>query len=233
MAMTSDWSTRPIAGRRTSATGYVLSDLRGAIEAGVFRVGDRLPSEAALAERYSVSRAVVREVLRACESTGLTMTRTGKGTYVVAARPTELQFEAYSAGHLLEARPGIEIPAATLAALRRTDAQVEELQGLLERMEAETDAAVWTTLDAAFHLAIARASGNPVFDVVMASIATALSRQSELINAKTQRRSASQAEHRAIVAAIARGSAVEAEDAMRAHLDEVRDAIAVTLTRTD
>ena len=165
MHSTSEWAAGPVTGRRTSAVGYVLGDLRSAMESGVFRVGDRLPSEAALAARYSVSRAVIREVLRALESTGLTITRTGKGTYVVADQPSDLVFEDFSASHLLEARPGIEIPAATLAALRRTDAQVEELQELLERMEAETDDAVWTRLDASLHLAIAQASGNPVFGV--------------------------------------------------------------------
>lgn len=230
MDATNDWASAPVTGRRTTAVSYVLADLRSAIASEVFRVGDRLPSEAALAARYSVSRPVIREVLRVLESTGLTLTRTGRGTFVVAAQPDELIFDEFSAGHLLEARPGVEIPAATLAALRRTDAQIEELQDLMERMESESDISVWTRLDSALHLAIARASGNPVFATVMASIASALSRQSELLNAQASRRAASEAEHRAIVSAIARGSALEAEDAMRCHLDEVRDAIAVALT---
>ena len=46
-----------------SAVDYVLGDLRQAIDSGVIRVGERLPSEAALAARYSVSRTVIREVL--------------------------------------------------------------------------------------------------------------------------------------------------------------------------
>ena len=54
-------------------------------------------------------------------------------------------------------------------------------------MEAETDDAVWTRLDASLHLAIAQASGNPVFGAVMASIAGALSRQSEHLNGKARR----------------------------------------------
>ena len=69
MHSTSEWASGPVTGRRTSAVSYVLGDLRSAMESGVFRVGDQLPSEAALAARYSVSRAVIREVLRALEST--------------------------------------------------------------------------------------------------------------------------------------------------------------------
>lgn len=232
MNLTEEWTTRPVAGKRTSAVSYVLQDLRAAIISQVLTVGDRLPSESALAARYSVSRAVVREVLRSLEATGLTVTRTGKGTFVVSAHPAELVFEGYSAMHLMEARPSIEVPAAGLAALRRTEAHLTALHQLAGRMEAEHDNAVWTRLDASFHLTIAQASGNPVYADVLASIASALRGQSEMLNVEHDRRSASLAEHRSIVVGITRGSAVEAEDAMRFHLAEVHDALAISLTAT-
>jgi len=227
-----EWTTRPVAGKRTSAVSYVLQDLRTAITSQALTVGDRLPSESALSARYSVSRAVVREVLRSLEATGLTMTRTGKGTFVVASHPAELVFEGYSAMDLMEARPSIEVPAAGLAALRRTEAHLDALHQLAARMEAEHDNAVWTRLDASFHLTIAQASGNPVYADVLASIASALRGQSEMLNVEHDRRSASLAEHRSIAVGIARGSAVEAEDAMRFHLAEVHDALAISLTST-
>jgi GntR family transcriptional regulator, transcriptional repressor for pyruvate dehydrogenase complex len=226
-----DWMDRPVTDRRFRAVDYVMADLRQAMDSGVIQVGERLPAESALAARYSVSRAVVREVLRSMESRGLTLTRSGKGTFVIAARPSDLVFESYSAAHLIEARPGIEVPAAALAALRRTDEQLAELQQLVEAMEREADNAVWTRLDAEFHLDVAQASGNPVFAAVMASIAAALSGQSEFLNLQAERRRAAELEHRAILGAIARESAVEAEDAMRYHLEEVRDAVARMLTR--
>jgi len=99
-------------------------------------------------------------------------------------------------------------------------------------MEQEPDPIIWPRLDASFHLAIAQASGNPVFADVLARIESALSGQSEMLNVQVDRRAASMTEHRAIVAAIARASAVEAEDAMRYHLDEVRDALSVSLTKS-
>jgi GntR family transcriptional regulator, transcriptional repressor for pyruvate dehydrogenase complex len=226
----SEWSEQPVAGQRMSAVAYVLVDLRQGIESGMIRVGERLPSESALAARYAVSRAVIREVLRSCEAAGLTVTRPGKGTFVVADHPAEMVFDGYSAKHLMEARPGIEVPAAALAALRRTDAQLASLQRLVEEMEHEQDEAVWTRLDSQFHLAIAEASGNPVFADVLASIAAALRNQSEMLNVQVNRRRASQTEHRAIVSSIASASALEAEDAMRFHLDEVQEALATLLT---
>lgn len=202
----------------------MLGDLRRAIDSGAVEIGDRLPSESALATRYGVSRAVIREVLRSCEALGLTVTRAGKGTFVVGQRPSQLVFDGFSSAHLMEARPHVEIPAAGLAALRRSEQDVQALRSLVEAMEAEQDDRVWVGMDASFHLAIAEAAGNPVFTHVLRTIRTALASQSGMLVAGGRRR-ASNREHRGIAVAIARGSAEEAEDAMRFHLDQVKDAV--------
>lgn len=216
---------------RQSAVGHVLDDLQRLIDDGEIRIGDRLPSEAALATRYDVSRSVIREVLRASAALGMTVTRTGKGTFVVHRRPAQLVFGKYTAADLLEVRPHIEIPAAGLAALRRTDDQLARLQGLVEQMEAETDPDKWTGLDSAFHLLLAEASGNAVFAEVVGAIRSALTAQSALLNRHLQhRRTESDAEHRSIAVAVARASSVEAEDAMSFHLDQVTDAVAASLS---
>lgn len=216
---------------RQSAVGFVLDDLRDGITAGVIRVGDRLPSEAALAARYSVSRSVIREVLRASAALGLTVTRTGKGTFVVGRQAGDLVFGDYSSADLLEVRPHVEVPAAGLAALRRTEEDLEQLQNLTEGMEAEADPSVWIGLDATFHVMVAETSKNPVFAQVIRTIRTALSEQSAMLNERSgPRRGRSDAEHRSITAAIARGSVVEAEDAMRFHLDQVHDAVVDSLS---
>ena len=216
---------------RQSAVGFVLDDLQNAIAAGVIRVGDRLPSEAALAARYSVSRSVIREVLRASAARGLTVTRTGKGTFVVGRRANELVFGDFSSADLLEVRPHVEVPAAGLAASRRTEEDLEQLQELVESMAAENDPQIWIGLDATFHVLVSETSKNPVFGQVVRSIRAALSAQSAMLNSRSQRRrSDSDAEHRAIVAAIAHGSVVEAEDAMRYHLDQVHDAVVDSLS---
>lgn len=232
--MSDNWASSPISGHRVGAVDYVLRDLTEAIRAGIVKVGDRLPSETALAARYSVSRTVIREVLRACEARGLTLTRSGKGTFVLAEGQTRsLRFGDYTSAHLLEARPHIEVPAAGLAALRRSEDDVGKLLGLVEAMESATDPAVWVGLDTSFHLAIANASANPVFATVLISIRDALAGQSTLLNQGTGRRGDSDVEHRSIMAAIARGSSSEAEDAMQYHLDQVKDAISSTRPTTN
>lgn len=222
--LSDSWTAAP--GGRVGAVEYVLRDLREAITAGIVRVGDRLPSEQALAARYGVSRAVVREVLRVLETRGLTVTRTGRGTFVTAQEPArELRFGGYSAADLMEARPHIEVAAAGLAAIRRGEKQINMLQDLQERMETEADAAAWVELDSTLHAAIASASGNPVFADVLEHIRFALAKQSSVINLTPGRRAQSDSEHRAIIAAIARGSVAEAEDSMSFHLDQVKEVL--------
>jgi len=226
MEMSDSWTAGHAVDRRVGSVQYVLSDLRAAIEAGMVGVGERLPAEAALAARYGVSRSVVREVLRICEAQGLTVTRNGRGTFVLSrTRDEPIVFGNLSSTHLIEARPHIEVPAAGLAAIRRTEAQVTHLQELYEEMLAETDPARWVSLDISLHNAIAAASGNGVFITVLASISDALARQSSHLNLGPGRRASADAEHRGIVAAIARGTVAEAEDAMQFHLDQVKDVL--------
>jgi len=139
--------------------------------------------------------------------------------------PTVLTVGNYSSRDLLEARPHVEIPAAGLAAIRSTEPARIELQRLVKQMEAATDPQNWVRLDAAFHAAIARASGNLVIVDLQATMATALARQSETLNLVAHRRQDANREHSAIVTAIAEHSVQRAEKAMSEHLAQVRRAV--------
>ena len=183
MGSTDAFAGRPVVGQRMSAVDYVLRDLRDAVESGVIHVGERLPSEAALAARYSVSRTVIREVLRALEATGRTVTRDGKGTFVVATHPNEVLFEGYSAAHLMEAQAGHRDPrrgvgrAATDRRTTRTPSSSSSSGWNWSRTRpcgpGWTPRSTW------------RSPGRPAtpcFADVVSSIAAALAGQSELLN---------------------------------------------------
>jgi GntR family transcriptional repressor for pyruvate dehydrogenase complex len=211
---------------RFSAAEAVFKDLLAQIRAGQLAVGEKLPSEAALAQGYGVSRSVIREALRSCAALGLTVSRTGKGTFVVAQRVSEdLALGPYSARDLHEARPHIEVPAAGLAALRRTDEDVRFLHDVVAAMAAEDDPQAWVELDTGFHAAIARISHNRVFEKVIADIREALYQQSETLNVVADRQKRSDEEHLRIFHAIRDGAADEAEAAMQDHLTAVRGAL--------
>ncbi|MEU4670740.1 FadR/GntR family transcriptional regulator [Amycolatopsis sp. NPDC023774] len=204
----------------------VLAYLRRAIERGEYAVGDKLPSEAALSKEFEVSRSVIREALRGLQALGLTVSRTGKGTFVTATGPAESPtFGDYSARDLIEVRRHVEIPVAGYAALRRDADHLDLLGHLVERMELETDNTAWVALDSLFHITIAQASGNPVFTKVIEEIRDALARQSAFLNQLGDRRAKSNVEHRGIVTAITERSQERAVAAMTAHLTHVEQAL--------
>jgi DNA-binding FadR family transcriptional regulator len=221
--------------RRVSAMEAVLSYLRGAIERGEYAIGDKLPSEAELCRTLEVSRPVLREALRALQTMGLTVSRTGKGTFVVASTVEDPTFGDYAASDLLEVRRHVEIPVAGYAARRRTPENLDHLAHLLDRMERETDTTAWVAMDTLFHLAVAEAAQNPVFRRVIEEIRDALARQSAFLNELGGRREQSNREHRAIVEALIDGSENDAVEAMAHHLDRVETTLTdiVRSSRTD
>ncbi|MFV0137578.1 FadR/GntR family transcriptional regulator [Streptomyces sp. HMX87] len=231
----SDSRTGGRPARRVSAMEAVLGHLRDAIERGEYAIGDKLPSEAELCRTLEVSRPVLREALRALQTMGLTVSRTGKGTFVVADAVEDPTFGDYAAGDLLEVRRHVEIPVAGYAARRRTPENLDHLVRLLDRMERETDTTVWVAMDTLFHLAVAEAAQNPVFRRVIEEIRDALARQSAFLNELGGRREQSDREHRAIVQALIDGSGHDAEQAMAHHLDRVGTALTdiVRATRAD
>ncbi|WP_128255383.1 FadR/GntR family transcriptional regulator [Falsirhodobacter deserti] len=221
------WLSQPGAFSRKSAAEHVFDELRRAIRDGMFPAGSRLPSEARLAQKYGVSRPIIREALRSLQSLGVTRTRTGSGTWVLPPDElTPLRYGRYSARDLGEARPCMEVPAAGLAALRRTDDMAARLLSLCDAMDAQENHDLWVRLDSDFHGLIAEASQNAVFVQVVADARDALMRQSELLNVMEKRREAASAEHRVIADAIRAGDRPAAEAAMRAHLAAVEQVVA-------
>lgn len=138
--------------------------------------GDRLPAEAALSEQFQVSRTVIREALRSLAALRLVDLGAGK-------RPTVAQLDDASMALMIEhgvvtdqidiqqiydVRRTIETRTAALAALRRTEAEALLILGHAQAMEqAFGDPVAIMEHDLAFHLAIARASRNPVFALII------------------------------------------------------------------
>ncbi|QFU88880.1 HTH-type transcriptional regulator LutR [Amycolatopsis sp. YIM 10] len=218
----SDRRTGAVPPRRVTAMEAVLGEIRGAIERGEYGVGDKLPAEAAMAQSFGVSRSVIREALRASAALGLTVSRTGKGTYVQSAGAAQNPiFGSYSARDLLEVRRHVEIPVAGFAAVRRGPDDLDRLAELTDRMRHETDDTAWVALDTLFHISVAQASGNPVFAKVIEEIRDALRQQSFFLNKLGDRRERSNREHEELVTAIRDAAPEAATAAMTTHLDQV------------
>ena len=153
------------------STEQVVAHVRGLIERGSLRPGDRLPAERDLALQIGVSRPTVRAGLRARAAMGVIQSRHGSGTYIPEGPPTlgsePLSFLAalhgFTREEMYEARRILEVGAAGLAAERATPEQLaslaEEVASLFATMG---DPQRFLVHDINFHRTLAAASGNPI-----------------------------------------------------------------------
>jgi GntR family transcriptional regulator, transcriptional repressor for pyruvate dehydrogenase complex len=156
----------------------LADELREQIAAGTLREGERLPSEAKLAERAGVSRSTVRESLRMLQQAGL-IARASPKIMVVRGREVPVHHELSHAlrrrnvtfVHLLEALLLLEPEVTRLATERCDEADIATLHELIGAQTRNIEHfAEWSRLDQEFHLAIAEMSGNPALIVARAPI---------------------------------------------------------------
>ncbi len=213
-------------------TDLAADALTRLIRGGEYPPRSRLPSEMALADRFGVSRTVVREAVARLKSAGLVESRQGSGIYVrepnVDMRfqidPGALHGSAASVLEIVELRRGLEAEAAALAAERCSRAQLADIRRSLEAIEREEAAGrdgVQADMD--FHRAIARASGNRHFPALWDFVGQFLRVAIRATRANEARRTdfAAQVheEHRNLVEAIARRDPAAARAAAIKHME--------------
>ena len=195
--------------------------------------GDRLPSEARLAELFGMSRTIVREALVRLAADGITEARRGAGSYVKRRPSARLGSHVPMDGlaatlGTYEVRFVLEAEAARLAARRRSNAQMDAIDDALEGLRAALlSSAPAHEEDWVLHRAIAEATGNTafvtIFDhlqeevmrILRAGVEISRSRPPEVIGAMMD-------EHDAIVDAIRAQDGDGAALAMRWHLSQGR-----------
>ena len=219
---------RPAFERISSGRSFelVLNALRRAIEAGHFAPGDRLPAEPVLAEQFGISRSGLREALKALELSGDLEVRRGYGggTFVAQPRTAEDHVPVtnsleISASQLLDVRLALEPAAARLAAESGT-AKARSLREAVNDMEVldERPAHVLAA-DFDFHLAVADATGNPVFASVLAGLRPVSYRALNEAAQSPAWRERAREDHERIAFEISRRNHVLAEMLMREHID--------------
>jgi GntR family transcriptional regulator, transcriptional repressor for pyruvate dehydrogenase complex len=188
--------------------------------------GDELPRERSLAEAYRVGRSSVREALRMLESRGL-IASPGGGRLVVAdyANPLNqslallLRMNDGDQRELFELRRILEVESAGLAALRRTDEDLQAMREALQRMrEGLGSAERYVGGDVHFHMAVAAATHNRMATYVMQAIRDVLHRALLGIYQIPGSPERSLGQHGEILEAVAAGRAELARERMRQHL---------------
>ncbi len=216
--------------KKTRIHEEVVSQVHELIKEGRFKAGDQLPSERELAETFKVSRTSVREALRALETQGLVISKTGMGNFVadlpieslVAPLARMLIEENNALADVFELRKLIEPQIASLAAERATAEDVERMKLLLKKQREQVErGATGVDADTELHFAIGRATQNHAIEKLVSGLLDVLSHSREESLQTSGRRQASIDSHLAIVAAIEKHDQAKAREAMRYHIEQV------------
>ena len=216
---------------------FVADALRKRILSGEFPPGHRLPIEPELSKEYRVSRSTVREALRVLSSQNLVATSRGVagGSFVVTPDPAQISdylaasfgllasSADVSAQALLELRDVLEVPAARLAAQRRTAEHLAALRDTLVDPQAAEPAAFHEG-NRRFHQMLLEASGNPLLAALGRPVFDVL--EARLVRSDAPPRTWERvfAEHREILGFVEAGESDRAAEAAHAHLDHLHTA---------
>ncbi len=233
-------ASAPSTSPRQSQADIVIEGIKAMIMSGRLGPGARLPIEKDLAAELGVSRGPLREGVRALAILGILETRQGDGTYLTDLDPLQLlgplSFLAdlqlpSNAGHLLAVRRVLETETVAQAALKMTDAELDEAERILESVAemaegelTQADLEAFIEADAQFHRLIARASGNPALAAMIESLVGRTYR-ARLWRAIRERGavSSTQAQHSAILTELRRRDPERAKIRMAIHLLGVQD----------
>ncbi|KAA3626847.1 MAG: FCD domain-containing protein [Proteobacteria bacterium] len=222
---------QPIKPSRVSDT--IADQIMALIRKGVVRPGEKLPAERELMSQLKVSRASVREALLKLEAKGLIYSRQGGGTFVSQVLTPNITDPLAHLIHdnpealsdVLECRHGLEVLAASHAAVRATPTVREVIRERFSDLEAayqRRDLTQEAKADTEFHMAIAEASNNVALIHLTRSLFNLLGDQIihnwERIYQQQESRNAIHSQHKAILDAILARDAERARAAAQTHL---------------
>lgn len=212
-----------------STTDLVVEEILERIRSGRYTPGMMIPSERALIEELGVSRLALREAFSRLRALGVLEVRHGKGTTVrrmdagVLGRlfPLMVSIEGEQTfQHVFEVRLALELHTVTLAAARRSQADLEALERFIEEFRANlSNPEKSVAADLQFHVQIARSTGNPLFTLLLESFSGFVYFVQQLsCKGRPGSREAALAAHVEIAEAIRQRDGERARAAMQSHL---------------
>jgi DNA-binding FadR family transcriptional regulator len=218
--------------RRYPLVQQVSDVLRERIRNGEWPLGGKIPSENDFAAELEVGRSTVREAIRQLVGSGMLAARQGAGVFVIATEEAEewaTTLRKAGIADVIEVRLAIEVEAARLAAIRRTDDDLAIIQRALAVREGVSSGKriEIVATDLAYHTAIVEAAGNPVlarlFATFLPRLEQAMLDYLDVLDLPASPRHLAGDEHRDLVSAIWRRDVAAAERIARDHLERMRE----------
>jgi DNA-binding FadR family transcriptional regulator len=213
--------------KSTKIYEMVMEQIKDIVKKGELKSGDKLPSERDLCDKLEVSRASIREALKALQMLGLIEAKHGEGNFInenfenSLLEPLSIVFLLLGSkgGDVTELRKIIEPETAALAAKNITNEQLIELKGIMEELNDTLDAEVSASLDKSFHYKIAQASGNHLISTVMFSISSLIEKYIESSKVHNLNKEMIRIHHEEIWRALETHNAAAAVAAVKKHLE--------------
>ena len=188
-------------------------------------IGEKLPNEFELAEKFGVGRSTIREAVKSLVSKGVLEVRRGSGTYVVSTSSLEedplglgrFEDKYHLALELFEVRLMLEPEIAALASEYASEEEKAQLESLCDQVERQYTAGInHIKKDIEFHTCIAECSRKRVVEILIPLINSSVSTFATLTRRQLMKETIET--HRAVTNAILKGDSVGARCAMIMHL---------------
>lgn len=216
--------------KRESTLEVIVQQIKNQIKKGSLKPGEKLPSERELASLLGVSRASVREAIKALSFSGYLEVIQGKGTYIleIATQYDEIvnffsEFSNYSLDSLMEARIMLEGEFARLAAVNASQEEIEVIERVVNEICNSKDTNTFFVKDLQLHLTIAKATHNPIMNGLMKIIVEMLYKEThKIIEISENTRENTIKTTRDLLQAIKQRDAEKAKELMSEHIRNIR-----------
>lgn len=203
----------------------IVDQLRAVLLNGELPYGARIP-EAQLCLRFGVSRTPLREALKVLALEGFIELRPNRGSIVAPIDPAEV-------AHVFELKGALEHAIGLLAAVRATAAQRDEIDQIHRDLGRHADPTAYTTLNQAFHRALAAATGNPILLQTYDNLQKRILRLRFVVNENPARVAQSFDEHEAIMVAFRARARLDLAERLEQHNHRTAQAVVRALESAD
>lgn len=209
-------------------TEQIIEYMKKNIEAGTWKVGEKIPSEKQLTEILGVSRASVRDAIKYFIGQGVLESVHGKGTFLldynvgrkIKVENTITSKDCENIQEVLEFRRIIESEACFLAAKKAMPEELKELERYLQKMyDNVEDKDTFLEADSSFHKEIGRISGNLLLEKSICNVFEESRAANRRLYDLFSYRNGTYY-HQKILNAMKKGDAKEAKTAMYEHLQK-------------